>query len=149
MVWRAGLAFAAAVLAFILIASIGHQFANPLPGFHTKILLLSVLGAAVALLGVIEITLAYAALDDLFPTSATFDQHDLENLLRLQWQLRRLLLHDGAIIGAAVLSSGALRHALLVYYNTYKRHAGFSFPQEYVLLYGTFLSALLALVYAP
>jgi hypothetical protein len=125
----------------VLLPRIGHQFANPLPGFHTKILLLSVLGTAVALLGVIGITLAYAALDDLFPENASFDQHDLENLLRLQWQLRRLLLLDGAIIGAAVLSSGALRHALLVYYNTYEPKAGFSFPQEYVLPYGAFFRA--------
>jgi hypothetical protein len=140
-------AFAALVVTFIVVANVARPLKNPLPNYHVKLVLLNLLGTSVALVGVIGISLVHAALADRFPRERTFDEHDLENLLRLQAQLRRLLALDGVIIGAAVLSSGALRNALLAYYK--EIDPTFSFPEEYVLVYGAFFSALLALVYAP
>lgn len=139
-------AFAALVVAFVVGASVARHIDNPLPNFHVKIVLLNLLGASVALVGVIGITLVHAALADRFPQKGTFDEHDVEKLLGLQAHLRRLLALDGVIIGAAVLSSGALRNALLAYNQD---NPTFSFPEEYVLIYGAFFSALLALVYTP
>jgi hypothetical protein len=132
--------------AFVVSASVARHIDNPLPNFHVKIVLLNLLGASVALVGVIGITLVHAALADRFPQKGTFDEHDVEKLLGLQAHLRRLLALDGVIIGAAVLSSGALRNALLAYNQD---NPTFSFPEEYVLIYGAFFSALLALVYTP
>jgi hypothetical protein len=109
-------AFAALVVVFVVGANVARHIDNPLPNFHIKIVLLNLLGVSVALIGVIGITLVHAALADRFPRKETFDEHDVENLLRLQAHLRRLLALDGVIMGAAVLSSGALRNALLAYY---------------------------------
>lgn len=71
----------------------------------------------------------------------------LAGFLRLREMLHGSLLILGAIIGAATLATAALRNALLA--NAHATHAKVAFPIEYVLAYGLFFSALLAVVYVP
>ena len=52
------------------------------------------------------------------------------------------------MIGAAVLATGGLRNAVLAYSASPGAHA-VDFPREFVLMYGIFYSAVLALVYVP
>lgn len=74
-------------------------------------------------------------------------QSALAGFLRLREVLHGSLLILGTIIGAATLATGALRNALLSY--AHDAHAHITFPIEYVLGYGLFFSALLAVVYVP
>ena len=115
----------------------------PLPHHTAKMMVLSELGSAVALIGVLCIALTDAKLAELKNLSAVGIE-DLESYAELRDKLRLLVTIEGAIIGVAVLSSGALRNALLASHP----HSS-EFPSEYVLVYGAFFSLLLALFTLP
>jgi hypothetical protein len=66
-----------------------------------------------------------------------------EELLDLRGRLQQLLVLGGAIIGAATLTTGALRLAVLAW----KPNA--SFPPDYPVLYGGFFTVVLAFLYGP
>src|SRR5918996_2116660 len=61
-----------------------------------------------------------------------------------QAHILRFLSVAGAVIGLAVLAAGALRKATVPEFV-----ADRAFPQEGILLYGAFFTALLLLVYVP
>jgi hypothetical protein len=74
----------------------------------------------------------------------TMTTGDIEVALSARAQMRRFLGAAGAVIGLAVLASGALRLA------TVPEYLGQSaFPATAVLLYGAFFTGLLVLVYVP
>jgi hypothetical protein len=136
--------FSVLVWGFLLAATFVPNLDYPLPNHHAKLLALSGLAFLVALGGVIGIWLVHAALKSNF-ANRTPGGEQIHEFLTLKTHLRRLLAIEGAIIGSAILASGALREAVL--------HATCipktAFPQVFVLGYGAFFSALLALVYAP
>jgi hypothetical protein len=76
--------------------------------------------------------------------SNVVDGHDsINDFLTLRSQLQRLLVINGIIIGLSTLSAGAMREAL-------KSVTGIEpIPKEYVLVYGTYFSSMLALAYFP
>jgi len=79
----------------------------------------------------------------------------------LREHLQRLLAIMGAIIGAAILATAALRNAIVAFADRVTMHpwqfpgivghAGFppAFPSEQVLIYGAVMSIVLALFWAP
>jgi hypothetical protein len=142
--------FAALVLSFIVGSTSLSPIPNPLPHFQAKLLVLSLLAAAVGIAGAVGISLVHAALEGFAGREGSAETL-LADYLRLREQLRRLLAIEGIIIGAAVLASGALRHAVLSYApsaNVHFLEPGM-FPPEYILIYGAYFSGLLVLLYAP
>jgi len=125
----------------------------PLPGHGAKLVVVTTLGllaATPALLCVWRLHRVIAALTPDANGRATLigyadeqDAHPLTGLLRLRELLDSALVILGLIIGAAILSTGAFRHAVLAW------DPAQEFPVEYVLLYGAFFTLLLALVYVP
>lgn len=112
----------------------------PLTHRQLKLGVITLVGLAVALVAVVGMWVAAAALQDL----SQFRQGGaLSAYVRLRDELRRFLGFAAAIVGVALLSTGALRGAVLA--SPY----GEEFPPEYVLYYGAYFSALLALAYAP
>jgi hypothetical protein len=71
----------------------------------------------------------------------------LSDLILVRAKLLFLLSAVGALIGVTVLATGALRNALLAVKTTGGKAA--EYPIEYVLMYGLFFSALLAVIYVP
>jgi hypothetical protein len=71
----------------------------------------------------------------------------LSDLMLARIKLLALLSSVGSLVGVTVLATGALRNALLAARTTDGRAV--EYPIEYVLIYGLFFSALLAIVYAP
>jgi hypothetical protein len=139
----------------------------PLPGSVPKSIVLNLLGAAVALLGVAEMALVKAALQG---EPARGGAADLDRFLELRSVLQRVLAVVGAILGAAILATGARRNAANAYPDHLRAyihgHPGYlqqhqaqksflntalhaPFPHEYLLFFGAFLTLLLALFYAP
>jgi hypothetical protein len=112
----------------------------PLAHHRAKLLGLTAIGFVVTLLAIIGMWLVEAASERL-PYARRLDA--LPEYLRLRGDLQRFLGSAAAIIGAATLSTGALRGAVLA------NVQGASFPPEYVLYYGAYFSVLLALAYAP
>jgi hypothetical protein len=74
----------------------------------------------------------------------TMTTSDVEVALSARAQMRRFLGTAGAVIGLAVLASGALRLATVPEYQDES-----AFPATAVLLYGAFFTGLLVLVYVP
>jgi len=112
----------------------------PFAHHQVKLLGLSVVGFGVALLALIGMWLVEAASAQL---ASVPHEEALPVYLRLRGDLRRFLGAAAAIIGAATLSTGALRSAILA------NVPGASFPPEYVLYYGGYFSVLIGLAYAP
>jgi len=71
----------------------------------------------------------------------------LSDLLLARTKLLALLSAVGALIGVSVLTTGALRNALLSVKPVGGKVIGY--PIEYVLINGLFYSALLAVIYIP
>lgn len=74
---------------------------------------------------------------------STIEESDIDGFIELRDDLNRFLALLGATIGLAVLSTGALRNAVLAY------NPKADVPAESVLEYGGFLTLLLAFAYAP
>ena len=144
------------LVAVVVVGSLYSRIHYPVPWHQWKVLALSLIGTCVALLGVAELALVKFALQDDPPAGGTLA--DIERFLALRTLLQRVLAIEGAIIGAAVLTTGALRNAVVAYNAvlshypgvTEKHHQTLSpFPREYVLIYGAFFTLLLAVLYAP
>jgi hypothetical protein len=138
--WLATAAVAVPVLGFV--AAAGGNLDYPLPGHEAKVKVLSFIGAGIALIGVFALGRVYYALRH-ERLEATKD--GIESYLELRAVLERVLAVEGAIIGAAILASGALRN-LVIASNSNDQSA---FPKEHLLLYGAYFSLVLAVVYAP
>jgi hypothetical protein len=136
------------VLGFVVVAAVrsGLRLDYPLPHHRWKFGVISVLGSIVALAGAAGIVLVHSALGSV-PTRGRSEADQIGDFLRIRADLHRLLTIEGAILGAAILSTGALRNAILAY--GHEPNPTYSFPPEYVLLYGAYFSAVLALLYAP
>ena len=72
------------------------------------------------------------------------EKADVRGAVEARTEILRFLSLAGAVIGLAVLTTGALRKATVP---VFVREGGF--PQEWVLLYGAFFTGLLLLVYVP
>jgi hypothetical protein len=124
-------------------SSLGSKLQYPLPHHGRKILILSEIGCLVAFLGALCIALVNEKLER-FRVNARVTAQDVEDYVCLRDHLRRLVLIEAAIIGAAILSSGVLRKAIIAWHP--KTH---EFPSQYVLVYGACFSLLLALLSVP
>jgi hypothetical protein len=112
----------------------------PLPHRATKLHIITGTGFLVTLLALVGMWLVEAAIG----RSGTNQRAKaMVEYLRLRADLGRFLSAAAAIIAAATLSTGALRGAVLA------NVPGEKCPPEYVLYYGAYFSALLALAYAP
>jgi hypothetical protein len=135
----------------------------PLPGHAIKLTLLTSLAGIVAYLGALGIWRVDRAATDLAlyasalhePTgerpaaTGRGNQRLIDRYLDLRNALDRLLIYMGAIVSAAVLATGALRNAVISWHTNSHIPSNEIFSQEHVLVYGLFLSGLLALVYLP
>jgi hypothetical protein len=156
--WRAARAQVAAslvavavpLLAFVFYVTLDSHIRYRLPWHQEKVLALSLIAVAIALLGVAELALVRFALQSEEPSRGTLEE--LNAYLALRAVLQRILAVLGAIIGAAVLAAGGLRNAVVAYDAVLKNN-GMNvhgpFPREYVLIYGAFFTVVLALIYAP
>jgi hypothetical protein len=129
----------------VLVVGFEHFYYPAVPRYPfahhgAKLIALTVVGFVVALLALIGMWLVEAASAQL-PYARR--EKALPEYLRLRGDLRLFLSAAAAVIGAATLSAGALRGAILA------NVKGASFPPEYVLYYGAYFSALLTLAYAP
>jgi hypothetical protein len=116
-----------------------------------KLTVIAIIGSAIAIAGGLGMALVHAGLTQLTRDdvgSDTARDTAIKDLFLLREQLERLLAIEGAIIGAAVLATAALRNAVLAYGEKVETEATW-FPPEYVLIYGAAFSILLALVWAP
>jgi hypothetical protein len=141
--WRriALMSIAIVVLAFgfvVAYAPVAPYY--PLTHRHLKLGVITAVGLLVALVAIIGMWLAAAALEGRSPYRRG---GALSSYVSLRDELRRFLGFAAAIIGGAMLSTGALRGAVLA------SPDGGEFPAEYVLYYGAYFSALIAVAYAP
>lgn len=126
--------------ALIDVARYGTQVLSPIPGHFAKVTVVTWLGTLVALVAVAGIVRVGRAAWALQVEGRGADA--LEEYLDLRSQLRQFLLVAGAVVAGAVLAAGALQSAA----DGYRGQMG---APESVLLYGLFLSTLLAAAYAP
>jgi hypothetical protein len=140
--WSATAAVGLPVLGFVAVATVASTLDYDLPGHKAKVTILSFLGAGVALMGVHALARVHFALrHKRLPATV----RGIEAYLDLRAVIERVLAVEGAILGAAILASGALRN-VVVASNGDKDSA---FPKEDLLLYGAYFSLILVLVYAP
>jgi hypothetical protein len=157
--WRRVIVSTGSLAVALLLIAVGTRFIStsfpeinyPLPSHGVKLTIIAVIGSAIAIAGglgmaLVHTGLAQIARDDL--TSEGTRDTAIPDVFLLGEHLQRLLVIEGAIIGAAVLATAALRNAVLAYGEKPGAEAT-SFPPEYVLVYGAAFSVLLALVWAP
>jgi hypothetical protein len=116
------------------------QVKSPLPGHFGKVTVVTWVGTLVALVavaGIVRVGRAAWSLEVVGRGAPA-----LEEYLELRSRLRQFLLIAGAVVGGAVLAAGALANAI----DGYRGQMG---RPESALVYGLFLSTLLAAVYAP
>lgn len=116
------------------------QVRSPLPGHFGKVTVVTWLGTLVALLAVAGLVRVGRA-----AWSLKVEGHGpsaLEAYLELRNHLRHFLMTAGTVVAGAVLAAGALQSAA----DGYKGQTG---RPESALLYGLFLSTLLAAAYGP
>ena len=141
-IWATTVAFLLAVL-FVAAAPIFAVFVeSPLLHQRYRSGVLGILGAAVAAVGAHVVARIAAAADA--ASELSLDGR-LERFLFLRNELQLVLFFLGAMVGAATLASGALRHALI----DRGRTAAGEFPPEIVLAYGAYFSLLLTALYVP
>ncbi len=120
------------------------ELATRMSGFFTKMTLMGVVGTVAAAVHAFGILCIHARLFELAHAPPTPDLEDeVREYQRLRSQLRRFLGYSAAIIGLATLSTGALRNLIL------DEVPGTRFSPALVMAYGTFFSALLALIFVP
>lgn len=113
-----------------------------LPGVGLKFVLLSALAVNVGLrayTGIWRVDTAVGALVD----KDRLDPADLQRYLHLRDVLQRLLSIHAAILASAIVAATAWRGAVLAW------NPAEAVPIEYILVYGGYLSGLLALIVAP
>jgi hypothetical protein len=143
------------ILAFAALSGVTAAVKIPdydLPGHGTKLALLTLFAGLVSYLGALGIwrvdnAANDPALDVPQPREPTSEPPaapgQIDRYLHLRDALDRLLVYMGAIVSSAVLAAGALRNAVVSW------DPDADFAEERVLMYGLFLSALLALIYIP
>jgi hypothetical protein len=137
-------AFALLVVLPIVIGELIHSTPEyPLPAHGVKIPVITFIAVVVALVGAAAVALVYAAMGDAFKAKGSVAATEIERFFGLRASLVQLLAIEGAILGAAILATGALRHAVVAL----SGEAGF--PKETLLAYGIYLSAVVALLYGP
>ena len=137
---------AVASWAGLLAAAFGPKIPNYLPHHREKLLLISGLGWVAGSIAASGIWLLHGEMKELLARPVP-GARELEELLALRDKLQRFLAVSGSIIGLAILGAGAERNMISAY--TAEFHVTGGFPIEYVLIYGLFFSALLAVVYFP
>lgn len=160
--WRSVLGSTVALAVVMVSFSVAgwfYQREYPFPYHEVKLTLVVAIGSLVALVGGLGATLVQAGLRRLAGTDLSSDADQrvaIGDFLLLRDQLQRILAIEGAIIGAAVLASAALRNAIVAYADKVeKARDAFpgveppSFPAEHVVIYGAMFTILLALVWAP
>jgi hypothetical protein len=119
-------------------------------------LLVSIIAAAPSIMGIWVIDSALVRISSRIKEASQEQSLDrdpdrrariLADLIQARTKLLALLSAVGALIGAAVLTTGALRNALLAARSPDGKAV--KYPIEYVLVYGLFFSALLAVIYIP
>lgn len=153
---RRGLAFFVLVLGAVLAGTFLPDWKEWLHWHSEKVTIISIVGVlAVGMPAVTGIWLVHSAIDRLGQTKRP-DFDLVVSFVRLRGVLHDLLLLLGGAIGLAILGAGAERNAMAVFVNHLnKQHGahhlnpGAVFPPEYVLIYGFYFTALLALVYLP
>jgi hypothetical protein len=113
----------------------------PLPQRFERLNVLTAIAFVVAIGAAIGMWLIHAALARRFGPDSPERSDDVREFAGLVERLQLLLTIQGAILAGAILGAGALRNAVDA--------AGFKSPPIYVLLYGVFLTGLVALAYAP
>jgi hypothetical protein len=136
---------AAATWAGVLGGSLAEKFPSYLPHHTAKLLVLSGFGWLAGSVAATGIWLVHGALKEMLARSP--QEGDLEELLDLRETLQRFLFVSGSIIGLAILGAGAERNMIAAFVGDSTKPTGF--PIEFVLIYGCFFSAILALVYFP
>jgi hypothetical protein len=113
---------------------------SPLPGHYGKVTVVTWLGTLIALAavaGIVRVGRSAWSLEGVGRAGSALGPY-----LELRAHLRQFLLIAGAVVSGAVLAAGALQSAI----DGYRGQTG---RPEAVLLYGLFLSTLLAAAYAP
>jgi hypothetical protein len=122
-----------------------------IPWLHLKIIALTGLGLPVTLIAAMAIWLIRGRAEA--PgRSSTITRSELQTYLRLRTDLEWLLGFLGAVIGLAVLAGAELQRLFRSaefhqFFPSYDKKAGFG--AEGIVLYGLFLSLLVALIYLP
>lgn len=134
-----GLLLLLMVLFSIAARNAGAEF--PLPHRGVRLSILTALAFVVAAGAAVGMWLVHGALEERFGKDSAERSDDVQEFARLLDRLQLLLTIQGAILAGAILGAGALRNAIV-------SNEGVS-PQSYILLYGVFLTGLVALAYAP
>lgn len=145
------------VLMFDGAAQFVDELQVPLYGFRRKTELLNAIGLILVLLAGSGMWLVQIALQDLILKENQSNNQKISSFLDLRDTLQNFLLTAGTIVGAATLATGALRQTILNWYSasssiisvSCERTASVSYSPETVLLYGIYLSGILALAYLP
>jgi hypothetical protein len=114
-----------------------------IPGIPWRTGILTAFGVVVALGAAVGMWLVHAAVDHVVNKESSPPQAKLERFAELRDDMKILLAIQAAILGGAILGAGALRNAVLKGANPP------DFPGEAVLVYGLFLSGLVALCFIP
>ena len=130
----------------LLVAAFGPRIPDYLPHHREKLLLISGLGWITGSIAASGIWLLHGEMKELLARPVP-GPREFDELLALRAKLQRFLAVSGSIIGLAILGAGAERNMISAY--TSEFHVTGGFPIEYVLIFGLFFSALLALVYFP
>jgi hypothetical protein len=120
----------------------------PLAHHSLRIDVLSGIGFSISALAVVGIWLAGIEFHRIAGERRA-DLPTVEHFLDLRNRLNSLLATVGIIIGLATLATGALRNVFLALNDPAAARPVFEFDAQYVLVYGFFLSGLLAIAFAP
>lgn len=137
--------FGGLAVAFLVVAARIQQLEYPLPDHAVRLGIFVGIGFLVAFYGAVAMHLVGAGLAREFERPLTTVNEPIARLIRFREHLHRILAVEAAILGGAIVGSVALRELLLDTY--YIRRS--DYPSEYIIVYGAFLSSLVALAYGP
>lgn len=138
------------VLIVLPLSSVVFGTDYPLWGHAGKMLVLTLIGGlGVGVPALMGIALVQRQVNE--QERGPVDRDDVPAAVQARSQILRFLSVAGAVIGLALLASGALRNATIDYLTSIKAPAEriATFSAEGVLLYGAFFTGLLLLVYVP
>jgi hypothetical protein len=134
--------FAVLVAVPIVVAGQIHPINVDLPNYRWKVYPIWAIGLSAALLGAAAIALIFTALERAIRMVGEVAPDEVQHYFRLRTLLQRMLMVEAAILGASILTTGTLRHAVN------QIHAN-AFPRESLVAFGTYLSVVVALLYCP
>jgi hypothetical protein len=151
VVWLYG---GAVIGAAAIAAAFGELLVNrphwTLPGHTPKIAVLTALAVVVAAIAAVGIGCVGAGAEAIELDRDQSWEHRVAYFVALREGLDRMVLCMGVIVGAAVLATGALRTATISWQQALDAQARLDeFPEEHVLLYGLYFSAVIALLAIP